>query len=584
FQSNMYGPGYPGNNVVWNIIIREIDAGRPLNWSVLYYGPNNDINHSLTGVGYKLVGTTHYVYVNTTWYENEEWWTEWTSGSYDYGYPLIPGGSIDCDLRLRYPDTKALMFRGLKYMLKWESSGSQPPTSVDLYRHTGYNNNYWTELASGLPSSGSWLYTAPNDSLSARFALKGYYGGNLYAADGESLAYHVRTYEHSNELVLVGHYDTDGSLKDLVFVNDTLFTADMDGLVNFDVTDSSLPVLLGSLPLPDVVALDYQGAKKTVYLASEADTVFSVDVTDPQNPSRKGAWSAPDHCYDAKIYKGDYLIVACRSKGVYVLDVKDPSNPTTYSSFDTPGTAYGLDIQGDLLFTADGTKGLRIIDLSDLQNLKEIGSYDPTGIAKAVCVRGTLAFLLGGGTLAIRIIDISDPQNPHEIQMIDTPGTPTWAKMVSVTHLMVGDGESGLRVYDVSDPTNPQEVGYLNSHGHAASMAFDGDLIYLADGGDGLYVIHSDLIGVGEERPERMVKISIPTIVSGDLILTGLAPVKTQLKLSVRDVLGRLVRSFSFEVGGSFRVNYPANLTSGVYFVQVLAGKRLVRAKTIVVR
>ena len=583
FQSTMYGPGTQSNPyVTWNVITAQVDAGRPLHWAVLSY-QGGSINHSLTGVGYKITGGQRYVYVNTTWYENEEWWAQHTSGSRDYAYTLIPGGGIDCDLDLTYPRTRAQMFRNIKYRIKWWTRGSHTIDQLNIYYHTGYNSNTWTTLATGVPNNGAWIWTVPNDTIEARIALRGYDNSAvLVAADGESLAFVTRTYEHSNELVLVGHYDTDGTSKRVLLSSDYLYTADdNNGIVIFDVSDSSLPDERGSLDLPSAVAVALKGAD--LFVASEDDTVFSVDVTDPANPTQQGFWAAPDHCYNLVRYQDNYLIVACRTAGVVVLDISDPTNPSQYSVYDTPGTAYGLDIVGNYLFVADGTQGMRIIDLSDLQNLTEIGYYDPIGVAKEVAARGNRAYLINGG-LGITIIDISDPQNPQELGTIDTPGTATWAKAVSVTHLFVGDGGSGLRVYDVTDPGNPTEVGYLDSHGEAAGMAFNGDLIYLADGGDGVYIIHSSLIGVEEESAKGVVTFFIPNLIRDRMVITGAVPVASNLEVEISDVLGRNVETFAVNVNGKFTINHPLSLSAGIYFVRVSGAGKVVTAKTVVVK
>ncbi|RKX70640.1 hypothetical protein DRP53_04395 [candidate division WOR-3 bacterium] len=581
FQSNMYGPGTQSNPyVTWNIIKQEIDAGRPLHWAVLGWGPG--YNHSLAGVGYKTVGSERYVYVNTTWYENEEWWVQHTSGSRDYCYPLIPGGGINCDLRLTYPDTKAMMFRGLKYKIKWNATGSQGIDHLSIFRHTGYNQNTWVTLATNVPNNGAWVWTAPTDSLTARFAIKGYSSSNSFlAADGESIAFDVRTYQHSNELLIVGHYDTDGSAADVVWSNNYLYCADNQaGLAILDVSDSSLPDLKSTLPLPSAVAIAYKSPN--LYVADESDTLFVIDVSDPTNPTRKGSWAAPDVVLDVVRYKDKYVVCACKADGIFVLDISS-ANPQQVGSYDTPGQAYALFVRDTLLYVADGTRGLRIISLADPANPKEIGSCDPTGIAKGIGVVGDYAYLCNGG-LGISVIDVSDPQNPSVINTIDTPGTATWARGVSMTHLFVGDDESGIRIYDISNPNNPSEVGYLDSHGSATRMAFNGDLIYLADGGDGIYVVHCDLIGVEEEKTTKEFRLVIPSLTSNRLTISGFTPVPKLLRIEVSDVLGRRLTEFKVNINGEFSLSSPIQLTSGVYFVTVRDEEDVFHSKVVVIK
>ena len=52
----------------------------------------------------------------------------------------------------------------------------------------------------------------------------------------------------------------------------------------------------------------------------------------------------------------------------------------------------------------------------------------------------------------------------------------------------VGNQQAGLRVLDISNPAAPQEVGYLATFADVFSAAISNDLIYYADGSDGLVV------------------------------------------------------------------------------------------------
>jgi len=61
---------------------------------------------------------------------------------------------------------------------------------------------------------------------------------------------------------------------------------------------------------------------------------------------------------------------------------------------------------------------------------------------------------------------------------------------VESSTVYVACGAEGVRVVDVSDPTNPTEVGFYDSDDLAWGVAVSGDIAYVADMEDGLYVLH----------------------------------------------------------------------------------------------
>ncbi len=65
------------------------------------------------------------------------------------------------------------------------------------------------------------------------------------------------------------------------------------------------------------------------------------------------------------------------------------------------------------------------------------------------------------------------------------------ARDVALTarYAYVSAGFNGLRVVDISDNTRPVEVGYYDTPGSAQKVTVQGDLVYVADGDGGVYIL-----------------------------------------------------------------------------------------------
>ena len=75
------------NNFHWNLIRKEINAGRPFHWGVgWYYRYNRQISHSVAAVGYT---DDHYVIVHNTWDTQEHYWYYYTYEAGKYSTSVV---------------------------------------------------------------------------------------------------------------------------------------------------------------------------------------------------------------------------------------------------------------------------------------------------------------------------------------------------------------------------------------------------------------------------------------------------------------------------------------------------------------
>jgi len=567
------------NNWQFSWIKGEIDNGRPCHWSVLnYYWVGQFINHSITGVGYLTAPPDTFVQVHSTWSESEPFWPLWTyhtgTYSYDYVVTFIPGGAVTDNIFLDSPIGPGFVFKNMKYKIKWTDAGSQID-HVKMWYSIGrdgmaHDSTNWTLISANAPNTGEYLWVAPNQDSALRINIAGLNSSNQrLAADGAWYSLGCVYPNYSSNLALVGHFVDVHEANDVVVVNDYAYVANgSNGLVVADVSDSSIPEEVMNLALPgNTTRLCQQGSY--LYVIDQEDTLRVISISSPTNPTQVGKIGLTCDQPKGLYVTGSTAYVACRGTGIEIVDISTPSSPSVIGSFDTPGQAYDIVVDDTLAYVADGTMGLRVWNVANPSNCTEIGFYNTSGITQGVDKSGDYVYLAEGGA-GIKVFGVSDPTNPQELGILDTPGT---AVSVSLSDsLYVCDGSGGLFVIDVSTPGSPTQVGYLECFGSATNVAHVGELLYLADLGDGIYVIHEDLQPAVKEMTEQPLHANfvIASPQTSCLRFNVSLEQKSDLVIKIYDAAGRIVKSIQ-KTGldsGEHDFQWSAN-AAGVYFVSV---------------
>ncbi len=572
------------NQYQFSWIKTEINAGRPCHWNVFNHYPQvwpPPSGHSLTGVGYLITDTPcdTFVQVHTTWgWSGEPYWALWTyhDGVYstDHVVTFVPGGSNSNNLFLTYPQQGGTMFKNLKYYLCWESVGSDIDHIKIWYsigrQASSYDSSYWTVIESSAPNTGKYLWTVPDQDSAFRINIAGFNSSNQrLAADGTFYPNSSRFPDHSSNLTLVGHFETPEVAGDIV-VNGTYgyITDGTNGLVVADFSDSSLPDEIYHLQLPGDNVTMFM-ISPNLYLADKTDTMRVISIANPIVPTQVGK------CYlnvdqPTEIFVlGEYAYVAARVSGLVIIDIVNPSTPTVVSYFDTPGQCYDVLVSDTLAYLADGTTGLRIVNIADPLYPVEIGSYNTNGIAQGLELNGTTLYLADGNS-GIKIFDVADPTNPQLISSFDTPGTAKNALFSSPSILFVADG-AGIRVLDVLIPSSLVEIGYMGSFGTATNLAVLGALAYLADGTDGIYIIHADITGIKETVSSNLMPHILISSPQTHSIKFNFSLNRTQdIDIRIYDASGRLCKFIEKLRLSSGKHEFQWLLeVSGVYFIQI---------------
>jgi len=541
-----YYPGSAANQYLFNYIRNEIDNQRPCLWSVYNHYPQvwPNAGHSLTGIGYDISLPDTFVIVHNTWDYTEPHWALWTyyNGVYsgDEVTCVYPAGANNNNIFLTFPQQGGKMFKDLKYYLR---------------------------------DTGRYLWTVPAEDSAFRINIVGLNSSNQrLAADGS--VYRVRrdTVEHSPEVDLVGHFDTDGSCLEALRVGDYLYAADYSsGLLVFYAADSSVLDLVGHVTdIGQPRGLYYQ--VPYLYVADNTDSFRIFDLTNPEMPTQLGhIWleGKPRRVF----VQGDYAYLSCTVDGLIIIDCADPNYPTVEGTFDSPGQTYDVYVSDTIAYVADGSAGLRMVNVSVPSSPSEISYYDPPfGISQAIERNGDYLYL-GDGSIGVRIFHLTAPATVESLFVYDTPGVAKDVKSED-DFLFVADGAQGVRVVNVVNPQAPFEAGYLQAP-NATALSVVNNLVYLADDDDGVYVICNGITGVCEYEQPGITKIMLEcsrifNAAEGINFSVNLKE-KAFVKINLYDLTGRLVHNIHQGLldCGTHDFDYGNRISSGVYFLTV---------------
>jgi len=594
------------NQWVFSYLKSEIDAQRPCHWNVLYYWypPMNDyINHSVTGIGYDITSTDTFVIVHTTWDNNEPLWPLGTyhNGVYsnDWVVSFVPGGSNPNNVFLDYPKggdvyNLPVMFKNLKYTIRWHTTGSDI-SYLKLWWSKGtdgegYDSLRWNLIANNVSNTGKYIWTCPNVSCSLRVNISAMNASNTrLAADGSFGRTRVVELNHSANVNLIGHYDTQGWANDIVIIDNYAYIANgTAGLTIVDISDSTLPEYVNNVSLPGN-SYTIAGTAQYLYIGDREDTLRILSLANPTNPVQVGKLALDDDCLGLFV-SGNIIYVAARSQGLVIVDVQNPSNPVILGTYNTSGFSYDVVVSNNLAYVADATKGVRIIDVSTPSNPVETGYYDTNGITYGVAKSGNYLYA-ADGTQGIKIFDASSSDTLLLLGFLDTPGTASGIQYYN-GYVFVADGTmGGLRVINVSNPSSPSETGYILSLSTANFVYLRNNLVYLPDGKTGLLIIKPEILGVKENN-------RLPIITSLRLVpqpVQQKSPVsiqfkmekETEVRIELFDVAGRMAKTiYQGRLNkGQNQISWlPEGIASGVYFVKIRTDAEHMIGKLLIIK
>jgi hypothetical protein len=133
----------------------------------------------------------------------------------------------------------------------------------------------------------------------------------------------------------------------------------------------------------------------------------------------------------------------------------------------------------------------------------------------AIAIQGNMAYLGLGTQLAL--VDITSPEALVLVGKSD--GFPWLAADLAVAgdHVFVANGSNGLRIMHVADPAAPVEISHLRVEGGTTEVVLSGDYAYLAVSFSGLVVVNI----ADPTRPQQVGFLPLEDIVFYGLSISG---------------------------------------------------------------
>lgn len=197
-------------------------------------------------------------------------------------------------------------------------------------------------------------------------------------------------------------------------------TADVGGILFWDVTDPTAPTVVSKLALPGfyypdaykLVTLSVFWQHPWVYVAGADNGVYVVDASDPLAPELVHQYTFDPILRAGQVSAvGDLLMVfAAEGNRTALLDVSEPDfpQPIPGGDFTIPYEAYFSNLAGGYAYYArkQGGGGLIVVDVHDPQAPTLAGQYPTDGNGGYVFVKDEFAFV--GESNFANIYDISD--------------------------------------------------------------------------------------------------------------------------------------------------------------------------------
>ena len=325
----------------------------------------------------------------------------------------------------------------------------------------------------------------------------------------------------NEEAVITGSAQSNDSAIDVKISTDgnTAYVADSDaGLTIYDVSDSSNPVLIGSLALSQGSAegLAISPSGNQVLMATSSGGLQLVDVSNSAAPSMLGSLDGSGLAKDV-VASADGMVayVAASTGKLWVVDITDSGNPTLITTVTDNlaiTSAVTISSAGDRLYVADQISGLVVFDISDSTNPVYLAGVSLGGQPEDVYLSNSGDTLyVASGQNGVAVVDLSDGFSPSLVAILDTEGA---AKGVSTTTddgvALVADS-GGLVLYDVGDVSTPVYQSQINTTGSASGVATAtssaGEFSLLVDGDEGINVVtfEKKVLISGDSIPETLI-------------------------------------------------------------------------------
>lgn len=293
-------------------------------------------------------------------------------------------------------------------------------------------NVYETDAAGALLRRASYPFVGTAQAV----AISGALGYVASRSDGLSI-FDLGDPAHPQRLSVL---PTTGPLLDVASAGSRVIAVGPRGLHVVDVSQTSAPVLRGSVALPGS-ARGVAVAGNLAVVTAAWGGVHLVDISNPQAPVRRATYA--HETAEGVAVAGSLAFVAA-GKTLLILDVANPAAPTLRSTMSLPGWGVDAAVQGSYVYIAAAEAGLLIVDVTN-PAVPVLRGTLPTTNAVGVTVSGPAASVADnhGGVI---VADVTNPAQPVRTTAFDTPGLARGVASLGPL-LVVADDYGGLAVW-----------------------------------------------------------------------------------------------------------------------------------------
>jgi len=220
--------------------------------------------------------------------------------------------------------------------------------------------------------------------------------------------------------------------------------ADYRGLKVVDVSDPTVPVVVGTGETCDAYELDRRGS--TVFVACGSGGLGVVDVSSPTEPLVLGSLDDVSGdtvaAADGVVYMTDY------ATGLSVVDVADPAAPSLVSVIPLPRPSHRPTVNGNRLFVPTSRDGVVVLDITNPLVPLEVGRVVPTSYLFGTAPVGDLLFIASiynGGF----VYDVSNPAAAVQLATVDFAVNREGEVSFEGALVMATEDDSGLEIFDL---------------------------------------------------------------------------------------------------------------------------------------
>jgi len=196
---------------------------------------------------------------------------------------------------------------------------------------------------------------------------------------------------------------------------------------------------------------------------------------------------------------GTSAYVASGKRGFFVLDVSNRSTATVMGHSQSLKNATLIRANGEDIYVADGTDGLKNFSSSYWFEFAEIRRTNTLGSYERVLVKDNFAYAAAGDA-GLQVIDVGDPTSPGSNFFADQTNGYATSIDSRGEDIYVLYRNKGLKVFTIAGTPgfpSPADIE-KDTPGEANDLFVRGDLVFIADGSEGLQIINLQNIAVPE--------------------------------------------------------------------------------------